>query len=391
MATSKLWGIGVVCVFLFNGYLLLCSSVGAQAPPRYKVDPFWPKVLPNNWMVGHVEGIAADRADHIWVLHHVRTMDHPQDHSDMGLAQQPPVAECCIPAPELIEFDADGNVVKAWGSRESIPDWPEAARGLWVDKKGNVWISGNHAPDRDVLKFSSDGKLLLKIGQSTKQVGLGMLAQPNNQDTALLGGPTSITVDDEANEVYIADGGINKRVMVYDSNTGEFRRGWGAYGIPLADVDNSKLPHYDKSAPPFDPTGPPPKQFRQIWSLRVSTDGLVYAGDGGSNRIQVFTREGKFVKEFFVARGTRMLTGTIFDMAFSRDPGQKYLLVADPSNNVVWILNRSDGSVASKLGHLGRNAGQFDKPASLGLDFHGNLYVGEVHFNNRIQKFTLEK
>ncbi|HEY4355274.1 MAG TPA: NHL repeat-containing protein [Acidobacteriaceae bacterium] len=364
---------------------------GAQDAPRLKVDPFWPKPLPNNWMVGHVEGVVADKDDHIWMLHHVRTMDHPQDHSEMGRAQHPPVADCCVPAPELIEFDAQGNVMQAWGVRGTTPGWPEAARGLAIDKQGNIWISGNHAPDRAVLKYSQDGKLLLKIGQTTNQAGLGLLAEPNNQDTTLLGGPTSLIVDDDASEIYIADGAINKRILVFDTNTGAFKRGWGAYGIPLSEIDNSKLAMYNKSNGPYDPMGTPPKQFRGLWAIRLSADGLVYVGDGKGNRIQVFTKAGKFVKEIFVARGTLMLTGTVFDIAFSHDRGQKYLLVADPSNNVIRILNRNDGTPVGKIGHMGHNAGQFDKPAALGFDSHGDLFVGEVHFNNRIQKFVPEK
>jgi DNA-binding beta-propeller fold protein YncE len=263
---------------------------------------------------------------------------------------------------------------------------------LWVDKTGNVWISGNHAPDRNVLKFSPDGKLLLEIGHLTGQHGRGELAQPNNQDTALLGGPTSITVDDEANEVYIADGAINKRVVVYDSNTGAFKRGWGAYGIQLSGIDNSKLPGYDKSAPPYDPSGTPSRQFRGLLGvIMLSADGLVYVADRGSNRIQIFTKAGKFVKEIFVARDTRPAGGTVISLAFSRDPDQKYMFAADGGNNVVWILNRNDGSVVGSFGHTGRNAGQLDTLEALAIDAHSNIYTGEVKYNNRIQKFLLEK
>jgi hypothetical protein len=378
--------------------LLFCLTVNAQEPPRFKVDPFWPKDLPNNWMLGHAEETVVDKDDHIWVLHYAGPMDRRMDHLDMGLAQNPPISECCIPAPAVIEFDADGNVLKAWGGPGFVPEWPEAVHGFWVDSAGSVWISGNHAPDRNVLKFSSDGKLLLEIGRFMGQEGhpeiahRPELAQPNNQDTTLLGGASGIDVDEDANEVYIADGYINKRIVVYDSNTGKFKRGWGGYGIPLNEIDNSKLPQNDRSAPPYDPTAPPSRQFRgPVESIRLSADGLVYVGDRNSRRIQIFTKGGKFVKEFFVARDTLLQDGTTFGITFSRDPGQKFMFVADGANSTVWILNRGDGSVVSKFGHRGRYAGQFDVLNWVALDSHGNLYTTEVKYNNRIQKFVPEK
>ena len=381
-----------LAVLIFLGWLL-CSAVQAQAPPRYKVDPFWAKDLPNNWMLGHAEGLVVDKDDHIWVLDHTNTMDHPTDHSDLGLAQKPPISECCIAAPQVIEFDANGYVLRAWGGLGYSPDWPEAVHGFWVDKMENVWVSGSHAPDRAVLKFSSDGKLLLKIGQFTGQGGRSEpphrpeFAQPNNQDTALLGGVCGIVVDDEADEVYLADGTINKRVVVYDSNTGEFKRGWGAYGIPLSEIDNFKNPAKNG----YDPTALPSKQFRYLESIRISNDGLVYVSDRGDNRFQVFTKQGKFVKEFLVARETLTFPGTTTGFDFSRDPDQKYLLVADGSNNVIRILDRKDGLLVSTFGHTGGNAGQFNVAQNLALDSHGNVYVSETKYNNRIQKFVLDK
>jgi NHL repeat len=372
----------------------LCLPVQAQVPPHLKVDPTWAKDLPNNWMLGHAEGLVVDIHGHVWVLDHTNTMDHPTDHSDLGLAQNPPVSECCIAAPQVIEFDANGHVLKAWGGPGFNPDWPEAVHGFWVDKMENVWVSGTHAPDRDVLKFSPDGKkLLLKIGRFTGEPGRPEFshrpefAQPNNQDTALLGGACGIVVDDDAHEVYLADGTINKRIVVYDSNTGEFKRGWGAYGIPLSEIDNSK----DQVKNGYDPTAPPSKQFRYLESIRISNDGLVYVSDRGDNRIQIFTKAGKFVKEFLIARETQTFPGTAMGFDFSRDPNQKYLLVADGSNNVIRIIDRKDGIVVGSFGHTGGNAGQFNFAQNLALDSHGNVYVSESKYNNRIQKFVPEK
>jgi DNA-binding beta-propeller fold protein YncE len=389
--------------FGLGGVLVLSSLAIAQKVPKYKVDPSWPKPLPNHWMLGHVETVVVDKDDHIWIAHYGGPLDRRNDHLDMGLAQNPPLSECCIPAPEVMEFDAQGNVLRAWGGPGYVKEWPEAIHAFWVDGKGNVWVGGNHAPDRNVLKFSRDGKLLLEIGRLDGPVGLYVanrpeLGEPNNQATDLLGAPSGIAVDDQANEVYIADGYINKRVVVFDSNTGKFKRGWGAYGIPLSAIDNNKLPqndstvHNSSALSSYDPNASPDKQFRgPIESVRLSKDGLVYVADRNARRIQVFTKAGKFVREMFVAKDTLLQDGTTFGMSFSNDPQQKYLVDADAANNTVWFLNRSNGSVAGKFGHTGRNAGQFDVLNSVAIDSKGNLYTTEVKYNNRIQKFVPEK
>jgi hypothetical protein len=374
-------------LFLFIPGLALTAR--AQDPPRYKVDASWPRELPNNWILGRVAGIAIDKSDHIWVLHSPSWVLR----DEAGLAQKPPLSECCIPAPALIEFDADGKVLQAWGGRGYVPDWPTQEMGLEIDKQGSVWIGGSWAAnfnaspeligpdrrdvwDRQVLKFTPDGKQLLEIGHPIK-------APANNQDTTILGGPGRTAVDDSAHEVYIGDGFLNKRVVVYDSNTGEFKRGWGAYGIPLSEIENSKLP-------PYDPTSPPAKQFRGSVTLRISVDGLVYVADRTGDRIQVFTKQGKFLQEFLVAPNT-IGRGSAWSIAFSHDPKQKYLLVADGGNCVIHILDRSNGSEVGKIGHRGANAGQFNFIQDLALDSKGNLYTGEVNTNYRVQKFVLEK
>lgn len=205
----------------------------AQDTFRWAVDPSWPKPLPHHWMLGHVEKVVVDKDGNIWVVNYTSSMDRRMDHVQMGLAQTPPIAQCCVPAPAIIQFDPEGNVLRAWGGDGYVPQWPEAVHGFWVDNNMNVWVGGNHAPDRNVLKFTEDGKLLLEIGRINGPVGKyesnrGDLATPNNQAIDLLGGPAGIFVDDQANEVYVADGYINKRIVVFDSNTGKFKRGWGA-------------------------------------------------------------------------------------------------------------------------------------------------------------------
>jgi len=272
------------------------------------------------------------------------------------------------------------------------------AHGLWVDRDGNVWIGGYwdaelSSPawrpkdsalwDRQVLKLTRDGQLLLEIGHPTK-------APINNQDTTILGGPSSMQVDDIAHEVYIADGYLNKRIVVYDSNQGEFRRGWGPYGMPLSEIKNNKLSAFDPLADPYDPTAPPSKDFRgPLVSLRLSVDGLLYVSDRTGNRIQVFEKTGKFVKEFFVAPKT-LGEGAPWALVFSHDPQQKYLFVGDGTTNVIWILNRADGSVEGSLGQKGRDRGQFENIDGIALDSKGNMYTSEVHYNRRVQKFSLE-
>jgi hypothetical protein len=375
---------------------LLCGSITfaafvplrAQAPPKYKVDAGWPKDLPNNWMLANAPALAIDKNDHIWIMNRPRQLAA----DDAAAAQTPPIAECCIPAPSLIEFDAQGNVLKSWGGPNYAPDWPIMEHGLFIDGEGNFWIGGNYAGgtgnnlagpipppkdpslgDRQVLKFSPDGKPLLEIGHPSS-------APVNNQDTSILGSPAEVFVDDAAHEVYIADGYLNRRVVVYDSNTGAFKRGWGAYGMPLSEIDNARPPAHDTTAPD--------KQFRgQISTIDISNDGLVYVGDRGSDRIQIFTKDGKFVKEFLVAPKT-LGTGSVWSTLFSRDPKQKYLYVADGENGVIHILNREDGSEVSTVGHKGRQAGEFDGLERMALDSHGNLYVTEVNPNTRIQKFV---
>jgi hypothetical protein len=361
----------------------------AQDVPRYKVDASWPKELPNNWILGRVGGIAVDKEDHIWVLHSPNWVLK----DEAGAAQKPPLSECCIPAPAVLEFDTEGNVLQSWGGRGYVPDWPTQEMGLEVDKDGSIWIGGAWAAnynanpevippdrrelwDRQVLKFTPSGKLLMEIGHPTN-------APQNNQDTTILGGPARVAVDESAHEVYIGDGFMNRRVVVYDSNTGAFKRGWGAYGIPLNEIGNSKLP-------PYDPAAPPAKQFRGPVTVRISNDGLVYVGDRTGDRVQVFTKQGKFLQEFSVAPKT-IGRGSVWALGFSHDQAQKYLLVGDGGNCVIHVLDRSNGNEVGKFGHRGYNAGQFNFIQDLAMDSQGNLYTGEVNTIYRVQKFVLQK
>jgi hypothetical protein len=372
------------------------ASAPAQKAPRYKLDPLWPKTLPNNWITGDFPALRIDKNDHIWVVHRANSISR----RDVGAALSPPIAECCFPAPPVLEFDTEGNLLRSWGGRAASPEWPVLEQGFYVDKAGNIWIGGGFdggedpkaianltgwvGPkpaqlfgDRHVLKFSPDGKQLLRIGRPAN-------GPANNQDTSLVGLASDIHVDEAAHEVYLADGVLNRRVVVYDSETGAFKRGWGAYGIPLSQIGNGKVE-------PYNPDAPPSKQFGDtITSLDISTDGLVYVCDRRQDRLQVFQKDGKFVKEFLIHPKTLDL-GSCWSTAFSQDAKQQYLYVVDGANGAIWILNRDDGKEVGRIGQKGRMVGQFDEIKRIAFDSKGNLYTTEVIPNTRIQKFVLEK
>jgi hypothetical protein len=347
--------------------ITVCRTANAQDQPSYRIDPYWPKELPNNWIMGQVGGLATDRENHIWVLQ--RPGSAAPD--ELGAAQSPPVSECCFSAPAVLEFDGNGNLLKSWGGPGQGYDWPASEHSIFVDQAGNVWITGNGPKDRQALKFTKDGKFILEVGHPSS-------VPVNSSDPSLLGRPAGIEVDEQAHEVYIADGYLNRRIIVFDSDTGAFKRMWGAYGHAPNDADSG----------PYRPGAAPDLQFRNpVHCVHLTHDGLVYVCDRSNDRIQVFTKEGKFVKEFFVRTAT-LGNGSVYDLTFSRDEGQKYLLVADGENNVIWTLRRSDGAVLATTGHSGRNAGQFHHVHGIASDSTGNLYTGEVETGKRIQKFV---
>lgn len=350
---------------------VLCQTAAAQAQPHYKVDAFWPKELPNNWVVGQIGGMAVDSDNHIWVLQRPGS-DTPDEIS--ADPSSPRRAMCCFPAPPVLVFDTEGNLLKSWGGSGKGYDWPDVEHGIYVDRARNVWIGGNGSKDRQVLKFTNDGKFLKQIGHPSKEPA-------NSADTTLLGRPAGLEVDEGAHELYISDGYLNKRVIVFDSDTLAFKRMWGGYGNVPNDADPG--PYKYQGNAPID------QQFRSpVHCAHISNDGLVYVCDRANDRVQIFTKQGMFLKEFFV-RPETLEPGTVCDLAFSHDPGQEYLLVADDTNNVIWTLRRSDDTVLGMMGHNGRNAGQFHAIHQLVSDSAGNLYEGEVETGKRVQKFVL--
>ena len=328
--------------------------------PQFRVDPFWASELPNNWMLGQVSGVAVDEADHVWIVHRPRTLDARQ-RGEEGM--------CCAPAPPVIEFDPDGNVVRSWGGPSDGFEWPENEHGIHVDHQSNVWIGGNGAGDAHVLKFTADGEFLLQIGRAGQSGG--------SNDTENLGRPASIEVDPAAGEVYIADGYGNRRVIVFDSETGEYQRHWGAYGERPDDTD----------LPPYDPEVEPIRHFRSpVHGVAIAHDGLVYVADRTNNRLQVFQKDGQFVTEAFVRTET-LGSGSASGVTLSEDADQRWLFIPDGTNNVVWILDRSSLEVVDYFGRLGKNAGQFYRLHNLAIDSRGNLYTTEVNVGQRLQKF----
>jgi DNA-binding beta-propeller fold protein YncE len=280
-----------------------------------------------------------------------------------------PGSSCCTVAPPLLEFDQAGNLVGSWGGPGEGFTWPDSNHGLWIDHKGNFWIGGNGDKDTQVLKFTSSGKFLLQIGTHGTHNG--------SNDTANLWKATEGSVDKAANEVYIGDGYGNKRVIVYDSETGKYKRHWGAYGNKPEDTNFGA----------YDPAAAPLKQFRNpVHCAEISNDNLIYVCDRQNNRIQVFQRDGKFMKEGFYAKDTRG-PGSTWDIAFSRDAQQRYIYLADGGNHNIRILLRDTLEELTTIGSGGKGPGQFYGPHNVITDTKGNLFIAET-YGGRIQKFA---
>jgi DNA-binding beta-propeller fold protein YncE len=359
--------IGLISVGCNNAPQRSVAGIPDDSVPAYKVDPFWPKPLPGNWILGQVSGVDVDSKDHIWIIHRPGSVDANEGDPSWFSKEL-----LVVPAPPVLEFDAEGNLVSSWGGPGEGYQWPDLEHGIFVDGDNNIWISGAGSNDHQVLKFTSDGQFLLQIGQSGKTGG--------SNDTELLGHPAEFDVDMDNKEVYIADGYLNKRVIVFDSETGKYKRHWGAYG---------NVPD-DSVQPPYDPASPPSQQFGGVvHAVRISNDNLVYVCDRSNNRIQVFQKEGTFIKEGVVAPDTGG-AGCAWDIDFSHDPGQKYIFMADGTNQTVWVLERETLKVKDHFGRIGRYAGQFIWLHNITLDSHGNIYTAEVGTGKRVQKFNLQ-
>ena len=340
---------------------------GAQATaaegPQFKLDANWPKPLPNNWILGQIGGMTVDSQDHIWVFQRPRSLTE----ADKGATLTPRRAKCCAPAPSVMEFDAEGNLVQAWGGPGTNPDWPVSEHGIQVDSKNQVWLTGNSDKDAQLLKFSRDGKFLKQFGK--------VAPVTNSMDTTQLGSVASIAIDAAANEIFLADGYSNHRIIVLDAESLAYKRMWGANGKQPTDM---KMKNYEPEAPQF---------ANPVHCVKISNDGFVYVCDRSNLRIQVFQKNGAFVKQFTIRPETRG-TGSAYDLAFWPDRNQTYMVIADGANGEGIVVRRSDGVEVGAFGRYGRQAGQFHNLHQVVMDSKGNIYTGEVDTGMRIQKFV---
>ena len=377
-------------------------AAGAMAP-RFEVDPMWPKPLPNHWILGQTIGVSVDGNEHIWIIHRGGSLEPGEMHATTN----PPTAQCCAAAPPVLEFDEQGNLLAHWGGPGQGYDWPNSNHGITVDYKGNVWIGGNGrggaagargavggsdepaaaAPagrkggkgggrggfqsfnDNMVLKFTQDGKFLMQIGKPSQSKG--------SNDVENLRLPAKTLVDPKTDELYVADGYGNHRVIVFDANTGKYKRHWGAYGHKPDDTDMG----------PYNPDDPPPQQFRNpVHCAELSHDNLLYVCDRVNDRIQVFHPDGSYVKEMFYEKRT-LGSGSAWDVAFSKDPQQKYIYLTDGENDRVHIIDRDSLELLTTFGEGGRQPGEFYGVHSIATDSKGNIFTTETYRGQRVQKF----
>lgn len=370
--------------------LVLNGATGQTSQaPRFEVDPLWPKPLPNHWILGQTIGVSVDAQDHVWIIHRPGSLEPGERHA----AGNPPIAQCCVAAPPVLEFDQEGNLLRHWGGPGKGYDWPVSNHGITIDYKGNVWIGGNgrdpesgrgavggaDAPaakgfnsfeDNMVLKFTQDGKFLKQIGKPHSSKG--------SNDVQNLRLPAKTFVDPKTNELYVADGYGNHRVIVFDADTGKYKRHWGAYGHKPNDDDPG----------PYKPNAPLAQQFRNpVHCAQLSHDDLLYVCDRVNDRIQVFKPDGTFVREKIVEPKT-LGSGSVWDIAFSNDPAQRFLYVADGENDKVHILDRATLEVLTSFGDGGRQPGEFYGVHSIATDSKGNIYTTETYHGRRVQKFV---
>jgi|SRR5579872_843951 len=419
---NKIRGARASALWLGVALSVLCAALGAQTPAalKYKFDPDWPKPLPNKWKMGGVTGLAVDKDDNVWVL------DRPNDLREIELNAEVKLADCCARPPSMIHIDKEGNVIGYFD--------PPQGHGMAVDSKGFVYIGNVVDGKGNVRKYDpKTGKMLAELprapemppgggaeggaGPRDRAPGQGgpgpggtfPSKPPKPPDPAavaafrakypptmpmIVGGIEEVRLDEPAHELYTADNYLGGRVMVFDLDTFAFKRGWGAYGHKLSEIST------DDKDRDYVPNGPMPKEFRNHLTLNISKDGLVYAADRGANRIDVTTKEGKFVKSFILNPSTGVppppshplpntgKEGSPGGVGFSVDPQQRFLYISDLSNNTVWFLNRDDGKVVGRLGSMGQNGGQFFGLHMIAVDSKGVIYTGEVFNGERVQKFN---
>ena len=333
--------------------------------PMFEVDPLWPKPLPNHWILGSTIGVGVDSRDYVYIIHR----GNGNERTELGAQQDPPTGECCVAAPPVLVFDPEGNLADSWGGPGDGYDWPSSNHGITIDHMDNVWIGGNGA-DSHILKFTRDGQFLAQYGEVGQEI--------DSNSTTHFGRVAKISFDAAANEAYLADGYGNKRVAVLDASTGEFKRYWGAYGNTPDDTNMG----------PYDPDAPLIQQFRTpVHCAEPTFDGLVYVCDRPNDRVQVFKTDGTFVNEVRIAPRT-LGDGSTWDIAFSRDPEQKFMYLADGKNMKVYIMDRASLEIVTSFGDGGRQPGLFFAVHSIATDSEGNIFTTETYEGKRVQKFT---
>jgi len=390
LRSRKFVGLTLVALLVGLGVgqaMLDRTSAQAKQAPKFEVDPFWPKPMPNNWVLGQTIGLTVDDRDHVWIIHRGNDPGN-LDRTELafpGGQQQPRVSECCNPAPPVLEFDQAGNLVGSWGGPQAgAPyQWPESNHGIVVDHKGFVWIGGNGGPDAHILKFTREGKFVAQYGkQGARLDPKSPAGKPqyiaNSNDMNNFGRVAKIFIDPKANEGYVADGYFNHRVAVIDLDSGKIKRYWGAYGKPPTDEPLGR----------YNPSEPPAQQFRNpVHCAEMAVDGLVYVCDRPNDRVQVFKSDGTFVKEYFIHKDT-LSDGSVWDIAFSKDPQQRFLYMADGANEHVRIFDRQTMEELTHFGYGGRQPGMFLGVHSIAVDSKGNLYTTETYTGKRVQKFV---
>jgi DNA-binding beta-propeller fold protein YncE len=368
-----IYGAAVVAVVavLGGGLSALQNRATAQdrtvEVPIFEVDPLWPKPLPNEGLLGMTIGVSVDAQDNVWITHRgAATLNN----NEKGSTLNPPVSICCAAAPAVIAFNPDGDVIHAWGGPGQGYEWPESMHGIFVDSKNNVWLGGNGAKDSQILKFTVDGKFILQSGHQGKNAG--------SNDPENFGRVAQIYIDPKTNEGFVADGYRNRRVAVIDPDTGKIKRWWGAYG---------NKPNDDPQGP-HDPKAAALQQYRSpVHCVALANDGMLYVCDRQGDRVQVFHTDGSYLKEAFFATDT-LAAGSTWEIAFSKDPQQKFIYLTDGQNERVRIVERETLKELTAFGHGGRQPGEFYGVHSLAVDSKGNIYTTETYEGKRIQKFN---
>ena len=375
------FGIPFLAFVLYVSLFPRASAQGRRQLPIFEPDPLWSEALPHKWVSGQVGGVAVDSHDNVWVFHRPDTIPD----GEKAASLTPPQAECCIPAPPVLMFDAKGKFIRAFGGPSTSLgagpgasyEWVRSPHAIYVDAADNVWLTGNAKEDDQILKFSSTGTFLMQIGHAGKNRG--------SNDTENVGGPAGVFVHEKTGELYVADGYFNHRVIVFDAKTGAYKRHWGAYG--KKPDDGIQFPARAQLI-----SGPEPTGFNNpVHAVLVTNDDMVYVADRTNNRLQVFKPDGTYVKEVFIARNTLQAEGTVHAFATSPDKEQRLLYVADGSNKAIRVLDRQSLEIVGSIGgHAGHNAREFFHIHGIAADSKGNLFIGEVNNGQRYYKYAFK-